>query len=158
MDYNKFLQSKNFKIVLIVIGALIVLLLVFKAGVSVGYRKANFSYRWGENYHRNFAGPRGGFLGDFRPGFGEGPFINAHGTAGSIIKIDGNTIVTKGRDNVEQIVLVKDDTTITRLRTQVQISDLKVDEMIIVIGNPNEAGQIEAKLIRVMPPPPNFAR
>ena len=69
MDFNKFFRSKTFKMVLLAIAALVVLLFVFKTGVFVGYRKAEYSYRWGENYHRNFAGPREGFFGDFRRGF-----------------------------------------------------------------------------------------
>ena len=149
MDFNKFFQSKTFKTTLIVIGALIVLLLVFKAGEFVGYRKARFSYKWGENYNRNFAGPRGGFFGNFGRGFGDHDYINAHGTFGSIIKIDSSTFVVKGNDNVEKTILISDKTTITSRRETIKTSDLKVDDRIAIIGSPNEQGQIEAKLIRV---------
>jgi hypothetical protein len=156
MDFNKFFQLKTFRTGLIVIGALIVLLLVFKAGVFVGYKKAQFSYRWGENYHRNFAGPRGGFFGDFRRGFGDSDYINAHGTFGSIIKIDPSigpgqaaTLIVKGSDNTEKTILVSDKTTIASRREAIKINDLKVDDRIVIIGSPNEQGQIEAKFIRV---------
>lgn len=150
MDFNKLFQSKSFKVGLIVLGAFIVLLLVFKAGVFVGYKKAQFSYRWGENYHRNFAGPRGGFFGDFGRDFGDrGDFINAHGTFGSVIKVDGNTIIVKDKDNVEKTVLISDNTVINKSRETIKVSDLKVDDSIVIIGSPNEQGQIEAKLIRV---------
>jgi hypothetical protein len=149
MDFNKYLQSKTFKRALVAIGALIVLLFVFKTGEFVGYRKANFSYRWGENYHRNFAGPRSGFLENFGRGFGDKDFINAHGTFGSIIKIDGSTLVVKGRDDVEKTILISDKTTITSRRETIKPSDLKVDDRVVIIGSPNEQGQIEAKLIRV---------
>lgn len=149
MDFNKFFQSKKFKIILITIGALVVLLFVFKAGVFVGYKKAHFSYKWGENYQRNFAGPRGGFFGNFGRGFGDRDYTNAHGTFGSIIKIDGSTLIVKGSDNVEKTILVSDKTTITSRRETIKTSDLKVDDRIVIIGSPNEQGQIEAKLIRV---------
>lgn len=150
MDFNKLFQLKLFKIGLIILGALIVLLFVFKAGVFVGYKKAEFSYRWSENYHRNFAGPRGGFLQDFRRGFGNrGDFINAHGIFGSVIKIDGNTVIVKGQDDIERIILVSGTTVIKKGRETIKISDLKVDDSIVIIGSPNEEGQIEAKLIRV---------
>ena len=149
MDFNKLFQSKTFKRVLIGLGALIVLLLVFKAGEFVGYRKARFSYKWGENYQRNFAGPRGGFFGNFGRGFGDRDYTNAHGTFGSVIKIDGSTLIVKGSDNVEKTVLVSDKTTITSRRETIKTSDLKVDDRIAIIGSPNEQGQIEAKLIRV---------
>ena len=60
MNITKFFQSKKFTVVLIAIVALIALLGAFKVGMVVGYKKAGYSYRWGENYHRNFAGPRNG--------------------------------------------------------------------------------------------------
>ena len=57
MDINKFFHSKIFKFLVFGIAGLIVILLVFKVGTLIGFRKANFSYKWGENYHQNFAGP-----------------------------------------------------------------------------------------------------
>ncbi len=149
MDLNKLFQSKILKIIFFAIGALIILLLVFKTGVFVGYRKASFSYRWGENYHRNFAGPRGGFFGNFRSGFGDKDFIDAHGAFGSILKIDGNTIIVKGGDGVEKIVIVAYDTVIRKGRENVKLSDLKFEDRVVIIGLPDSQGKIEAKLIRV---------
>lgn len=150
MDFNKFFQSKLFKGILLGIGVFIVFLLIFKLGMFVGFKKANFSFRWGENYHRNFAGPKGGFFQEF-----EGrDFIDAHGVFGQIIKIDDSTLVIKGNDDVEKIVLVKDDTTIMSLREKIKVSDLKINDNIVVVGDPNDSGQIEAKLIRITPPLP----
>jgi hypothetical protein len=34
------------------------------------------------------------------------------------------------------------------------MNNISINDMIIVIGEPNQSGQIEAKLIRIMPPPP----
>ncbi len=150
MDYNKFFQSRNFKIIIIGIGGLIVFLIIFGLGTMVGFKKANFSYRWAENYHQNFGGPRGGLFRDFSGR----DFIGAHGVAGQIIKIDGLNLVIKGGDGVEKIVAVKEDTMIERFRDNIKLTDLKVDEYVVVIGEPNDAGQIEAKFIRVLPPPP----
>lgn len=147
MDINNFFRSKGFMATLWILGCLIILLLVFKAGMFVGFRKAGFSYRWGENYHRNFGGPRGGvFRGMFRD-----DFPKAFGAFGQIMKIDGATLVVKDRDNVEKIVVVKDTTSIQRFRKNIANSDLHVDDFIAVIGEPNDDGQIEAKFIRVMP-------
>jgi hypothetical protein len=50
-------------------------------------------------------------------------------------------------------VVIKEDTAIMRFRETIKPSDLKVDDSIVVIGEPNDAGQIEAKFIRVMPSP-----
>src|SRR3989338_2481893 len=149
MDIGNFLKQKNSKIIAISIGALILFLLVFKAGVFVGYKKASFSYKWGENYHRNFAGPREGFFGDLKRGFGDKDFIDAHGIFGTIIKIDGNIILIKGKDNVETAVLVSDTTVISPGRETIKPADLKTDNHIVIIGSPTEQGQIDAKLIRL---------
>ena len=150
MNIDKFFQSKTFKIILVGIGGLIIVLFVFKAGMMVGFQKANFSCRWSDNYHRNFGGPRGGFSG----GLGDKDFIEANGTVGQIIKIASSTLVVKGRGDVEKVVLVKDDTVINQLKETITIDNLKIDDMVVVIGEPNNDGQIEAKLIRVMPKPP----
>ncbi|HOZ36752.1 MAG TPA: hypothetical protein PLR18_02895 [bacterium] len=150
MDIGKFFQSKVFKGLILALGILILVLVSFQAGLMVGFRKADFSYRWEENYHRNFAGPKGGFMDNLR---GQ-DFIESSGVFGPILKIDGENIVIRGKDNVEKIVIVKDDTAILRGKENLKLADLKVDDPIVVIGEPNGAGQIEAKLIRVMPPPP----
>jgi len=151
MTLSKIFQSKAFQVVTWVVAGLIVLLVIFWLGMFVGRNRAMFSYRWGENYHRNFGGPREGFLGGFFSDRTD--FIESHGVFGQIIKIDGSTLVVKGGDNVEKIILTKDDTSVMRFQTRVKLSDLKVDDYIVVVGQPNESGQIEAKLIRVMPPP-----
>ena len=134
---------------LVVVGAVILLLLVFKVGVFVGYKKASFSYKWGENYHRNFAGPREGFFGDLKCVLGDKDFIDAHCIFGTIIKIDGNIILIKGKDNVESAVLVSNTTVIRRGRKTIKPADLKTDDHIVIIGSPNDQGQIEARLIRL---------
>jgi len=130
---------------------IVIIVLVFGLGILVGERKVRFSYRWAEQYHRNFAGPQAGFFGDWRNFPGD--FIGAHGVFGQIIKVASSTIIIKGSDNVEKIVLIKDSTIIERFRNTVKMTELKVDDYIVVIGEPNDAGQIEAKFIRVLPLP-----
>jgi len=137
--------------VIIGLAIFIAIILIFSAGMLVGEMKARFSYRWAENYHKMFAGPEMGFLGNFRPPF-PGDFIESHGTFGEIIKIDDNTLVVKGKDNIEKSILVNEKTAIKFGFKDIKISDLKVGYIIVVIGSPNEQGQIEAKLIRVFSP------
>jgi hypothetical protein len=149
---KKFFQNRDvLKWVIIGLVGFAMLILVFGAGVKVGTMKAMYSYRWAENYHKNFGGPREGFL--FLSD-NKGGFVSSHGAVGQIIKIDDNALIVKDREITEKSVLVKEDTTILRLREEIQLSDLKVDDFIVVIGDPNDAGQVEAKLIRVMPSPP----
>jgi hypothetical protein len=138
--------------------AIVAIVLVFGLGVFVGEKKAKFSYHWAENYHRMFAGPKAGFLGNLRmppfPPFDE--FIEGHGTFGEIIKIEGNNLVVKGRGNVEKAIVITEKTVIKSGREDIKFSDLKIGDMIVIIGSPNDKGQIEARLIRVFPPKASF--
>ena len=149
MHYKELLQSKVPKKILYGIGIAVIALVIFQAGVFVGYHKAAFSYRWGDNYYRTFGEPQKRFGKDFP----RGGFSDAHGATGEIIKIDLPTLVVQGQDNIEKIVVIKNDTAIRRSRDTAQQMDLKIDDFVVVIGSPNDQGQIEAKLIRLMPPP-----
>ena len=62
-----------------------------------------------------------------------------------------DSIIVNGRNDVEKIILVGEKTTIKSLNNNVNISDLKVDDDVVIIGEPNSDGQIDAALIRVMP-------
>ncbi len=150
MDLKNISKSKNFKTAIIFFGALIILLVTFKIGEFVGFRKANFSYQWGENYHRNFGGPRGGFFPGAGRDLSDKDYMNANGTYGSILKIDGSTILVSGADNAEKSIVVSNKTIIRNGRENIKITDLKVDDKITIVGSPNDQGQIEAKLIRVI--------
>lgn len=146
-------KSKTFKVIAITIGAIILLLVVFAAGIFVGLKKARFSYSWGENYERNFVGPRmggpmGGPMGVFQDMEGRG-FRNGHGTSGTIISVTDNNIVIKDRNNNENTVTVTDKTIIKNGSNEIKISDLKPDQGIVVLGTPGNNGVINADLIRV---------
>jgi|SRR3989344_4521504 len=154
MHYKELLQSKVPKKILYGIGIAVIALVIFQAGVFVGYHKAAFSYRWGDNYYRTFGEPQKRFGREFP----RGGFSDAHGATGKIIKIDLPTFVVQGQDNIEKIVVIKNDTAIRRSRNAAQQTDLKIDDFVVVIGSPNDQGQIEAKLIRLMPPPPEFKK
>lgn len=137
-------SSVSFKI-LCVVGVILVTLLIFYAGINVGFHKASFGRAWGENYERNFGMMSG------RPMFGKDNFPNASGAIGKIIKIELPTIIVQDKNNIEKVILIKNDTQIQKIRESVTTNDLKVDDFIVVIGAPNQQGQIEAKLIRIMP-------
>ncbi len=149
METKNLFQSKIFRGLICGVIILIVGLLIFKAGMIVGEKKAGFSYGWGENYHRNFGGPPPGFF----QGLGDRDFMAAHGTFGKIIKIDGQTLTILGPNNIEKSIVLSDQTVVNFLHETLKSTDLKLDQYIVVIGQPNDASQIEAKLIRVMPNP-----
>ena len=143
------MKSKKLKVALTTLAAIIALLFIFQAGEALGERKARFSYRWGENYHRIFGGPRGGFFKDFN----SRDFLNSHGVFGVILTIDGAAMVVKSNADIEQSVLISPATTIRRGRTAATRADLVPDTRVIVIGSPNAQGQVEAKFIRVFDAP-----
>ncbi len=147
MELKEIIKSRLYIVIILSLATIVVLVLTFGVGMYAGFHKARFSYQWGENYHKNFGGPRGGFFRDF----GGKDLIDANGIAGQVIKVDGQTLVIKGRDNVEKIILVKEDTVIRRFTETIKLGDLKVDDNIVAIGEPNDQGQIEAKFIRTMP-------
>ncbi len=144
------IKRDTLKKIIIGLAGIAVIILIFGAGIFVGEMKARFSYRWAENYQRNFAGPRAGFLGDWRgipmpPG---SDFIESHGIFGQIIKINSDLTI-KGQNNVERVVIINADTAIQKGRQTIKKDDLKVGDNLVIIGSPNDQGQIEAKLIRV---------
>lgn len=153
MDIKKIFESKTFQAVIWTLLVITLVVLVFAAGVAFGARKADFSYRWSENYHRNFAGPGAGFMDPMR-GPNDNEFIKGHGIFGRIISINDSSLTIKDNDQVEKIIVIKEGASIKRNRDSFSLSDLKINDMVVVIGEPNEQGQIEAALIRVMPEAP----
>ncbi|OGI47226.1 hypothetical protein A2121_00525 [Candidatus Nomurabacteria bacterium GWB1_40_6] len=146
---GKMFESKIFVGILYGIGIVIILLLVLSAGISIGFHKASFGRAWGDNYERNFG------MRPERPMLmlGKENFPNAHGAIGKIIKIELPTIIVQDKDNTEKVILTANDTQIQRMQENITANDLKINDFIVVIGSPNEQGQIEAKLIRLVPSP-----
>jgi hypothetical protein len=151
-NIKKFFESKLLLRILCGIGILIIALIIFYAGVTVGIYKASFGRAWAENYERNFG------FGPDHPLSGINNFPNANGAIGKIIKIELPTIIVQDKDNTEKVILTTDDTQIQKMKENIATSDLKISDFVVVIGTPNAQGQIEAKFIRVMPvgivPPP----
>lgn len=146
-------KSKRDILEWIIIGLIgfLVAVLIFSMGVFIGGLKARSSYLWAESYHKNFAGPREGFFGDnwrMLP-FPDEAFIESHGIFGEIIQINENDIIIRGGNNLERLVIVNDNTIIQLGREIFNRQDLQIGEKVVVIGPPNEQGQVEAKLIRI---------
>jgi hypothetical protein len=141
----KVFESKISLKILCGIGIVIIALLIFYAGVTVGFYKASFGNAWGENYERNFG------FGPDRPLLGKDNFPNANGAIGKIIKIELPTIIVQDKDNTEKVVSINNNTQIQEMRNNITANNLKLDDFIVVIGTPNNQGQVEAKFIRIMP-------
>ena len=141
----RFFESRILVGILYGVGIVIIVILIFSAGVSVGFHKASFGHAWGDNYEKNFG------ISPPRFGLDEGNFPNANGAIGKIIKIELPTIIVQDKDNTEKVILIKSDTKIEKMRTEVAVANLAIDDFVVVIGSPDDQGQIEAKFIRVMP-------
>ncbi len=151
-DLKAYTQSQMFRKILAGVGAAIVALLIFQAGMHVGYRKAAFSYRFGDNYYRVFGDHgRKPLRGSHRGGF-----MESNGAIGKIVSIDLPTFVVAS-DNVEKVVSIGENTHIRHRDAAATPADLKVDDSVVVFGPLNEESQIEARLIRIVPAPAGAA-
>jgi hypothetical protein len=117
--------------------------------MSLGYRQARFAGQFGENFERNFLGPRSGMGAHM---FGQ-TIPTGHGASGEIVSLNLPQIVVSGTDNLEKTILVNASTTIRQFRNNIKVSDLSVGDFVVALGNPNDQGMITATLIRVMPEP-----
>jgi hypothetical protein len=156
MEFKNFLQSSKSKHVVAGIGIAVTALLIFQAGVFVGFRKAGFAGRMGDNYYKTF-GERRDSQNPF-PSFGMREMmdpLNSHGTIGKIVSVALPEVIVADRDGIEKIILVDSKTDIRQFRDTIKAEQLKTGDFVTIIGEPNDKGQIEARLIRVMPTPPD---
>lgn len=146
-------QSKKLKTALIIIGSAVVILAIFQIGMFVGFKKASFSDNWGNNYYRAFGKPQNDprIMGFFREGMG---LAESHGVAGMVLRVSPPRLMIEGMDRVERSVLVKKGTVIRRFREDIDIYKVQAGESAVVLGSPNNDGEIEAGFIRLLPPPP----
>ncbi len=143
-------HSPRYKKIAYVLGVFIVLLLTFQAGMAVGFHRAEFGHRFDENYMDAFGKhPEGG-----HEGFRDEPF-ESHGAVGRVLSVSLPTIVVEDK-NVEKVVRVSSSTVVRYFRDHIDVSQIKPNDFIVVIGEPNQASEVEAKLIRMLPPPPGF--
>lgn len=144
-----FKKSKVKKIVY-VLGCIFVGLLIFQAGMFVGFKKAGFAFRNGEKYFREISGKSD----DQFTGFSRSDFTNSHGSIGKIISINLPYITLADKDGTEKTILISTSTNIRKFRDSIKAEDLKVNDFVVVIGDSDEGTpDVEAMLIRVVPSP-----
>ena len=141
---SRFFTSRIIITSLLVLIGLILLIIAFEGGQAVGYSKALFSCRWSDNYEQNFAGPA-------RPFRGAHPddFLNANGTSGTVISVGPSKITIENNNDTEQTVMIATSTVIRELDTTVTVDSIHQGDRITVLGSPSDAGEIDAKFIRV---------
>ena len=95
---QKFFETDTFKKIVYIMGIIIIGLLIFQAGMFIGYKKAGFSYRFGEDYNRTFGRQSEGgyFMGMMRPH----SIGRSHGASGNIISIKLPNVVIPDRGDI----------------------------------------------------------
>ena len=151
---DKIIKSKKFKTAAVIVGVLVCALVIFALGISVGVHKGRFSCNWGKNYEQNFMGQFGdrdnrGFMPAPPMELGNKGFRNAHGISGIIVSISDNKIIIKDRNNQENTIAVTGKTLIKSGQSDLKITDLKSGDNIVVMGQPDNSGVVNADLIRI---------
>lgn len=126
-------------------GVALIALMVFHAGYVAGAR--HFSPRKHAKQWR-FHGP-GRFEMPMPPDF----IRDGHGAIGRISEMTEGTLTIVAPDGSTSTVLRTGDTEVRNMRGTATSGALHVGTMIMVLGEPTEAG-LEANLIRTLPPPP----
>jgi hypothetical protein len=75
----------------------------------------------------------------------------AHGAVGEVLKVSSSTLVVAEPNNLEKVIRVSSTTAIRKFRDTITILDIKVGDFISVLGEANGQGEIDAKLVRIMP-------
>ncbi len=128
---------------------IILLLLVFRLGMVLGAHRAEFEGVWAKNYGRLFGEPKKDFFAEFS----RDDRINPFGNAGIVLSANGNIFVMKSSNNIEKTILVTTSTIIRSRMSTIGVSDIKVGDPIVVIGDPNGSGEIVARFVRTFPLP-----
>ena len=137
--------SKTVVTTLLVIIGVIILIIAFEGGEAVGYHKALFSYKWSENYEKNFAGPAKPFRGAHPD-----DFLNSNGASGIVLTYHGDILIIKDNNNTEETITTASSTVIRKLNDTVGTSTVKIGDHVVVLGVPGASGNIEAKFIRIL--------
>ncbi len=148
---NESSKSPSVSKLIAILGILLSALLIFWAGTAVGYREAKFSGDWGNNYSQQFGGPGSPFVPQ---GDRDDSFMSAHGAFGEIVGVRLPEMIVKGATESEKTVIVGGATVIRRSHALATTTDLAPGETVIVIGEPDSKGDIQASLIRIVPTAP----
>jgi hypothetical protein len=148
---HTFVPSGVIRIIIIVLAIIAVVLLVFGTGMLVGYKNGTFICHVSDNYLRIFGDEQKERMNGFVPA----PLPGGHGAIGTIVRIQLPSITVADDHNVEKSVVITDDTLIRRMKGTALPTDLVVGDSVVVLGTPGSEGEIDARLIRILPPRPS---
>jgi hypothetical protein len=145
-EFKNIVSSKKARLAVGIIGAVVLALLIFHAGVVFGSHRNSFGSPSGRS------GMSRGFRPPFLPSGFELPhgFIpNRHGAVGAITAITLPTLTMETREGMSKTIMVSTSTMIRNMGG-VDTKTLSVGDKIIVLGGPDNQGRIDAKLIRIL--------
>jgi len=146
MNTTQFLKSPKVKAIAYLLAIFLGVVLIFEAGVAVGYHRAQFSERWSAGFARDSRDP-GSFFAVFQHDPDE---PNPHGTIGQVVSVHMPEVLVKGQSSPEQIVIVGPRTQVRLFRGNGTSTDIQSGQQVIVIGEPDDQGQIQASFIRIL--------
>lgn len=139
--------QKPLRLGLYVIATLFVLSVTLQLGIFIGYHKASFARDWGDHYKKNFGMERPesfrGMMGNTLP--------IAHGATGKVLSVSLPNFIVEDTNGTEKTIIITNETIIRSGTQNASSSIITPNSIVMVLGNPNTSGQIEAKLIRLMP-------
>lgn len=69
--------------------------------------------------------------------------------SGEIIEITNGNLIIRGRGGIQETIAIERDTLVKK-GGETMKDGLEIGDRVIVVGLPNERGQIEAKLVRIL--------
>jgi hypothetical protein len=135
--------------ILPILGFICIALIIFWAGMAVGYRKAMFSYHWHSNYAEQFA--QNGSMLDLPTDNDSDNMPNPHGAFGMIVSVQLPTMIIKGPVEAEKTIVISTSTLIRDIHDQTASTSLSAGQNVVVIGEPDEQGRIIASFVRILP-------
>ena len=140
--FKELIPSQNIRYLLYGLGALLLVLLIFHAGVVAGsHRRHSERGEWG------FRPPFPGFFDVRLP---RGFILDGHGTVGVVQSVGSSSIILQTRDDSTKTVFLSSKTIIRAGFGDASSTALSPGLHIVVLGTPNNDGALFADLIRVM--------
>ncbi len=132
---SDFFKLPKTRTLLYTLSGILVLLVVFGAGIVVGYRRALFAVAWSGRMFRHMPGAFGPF--------------DAHGVAGEVTQVSTSTITVVSSDGNERTVSISSGTLIRGMTGALTMAEIKAGDRVTILGDPEPDGQVFARFIRV---------
>jgi hypothetical protein len=142
-NLHEVISSKKARWTVGVIGVLLAALLIFHVGVVVGSHSGQFGCSSMDR----------GFRSSFLPGGFELPYgfiSDGHGAVGVVTAVTLPTFTVQTREGTNQTIVVSTSTIIQSMNGS-DTKALSVGSQIVVLGEPDGQGRINAKMIRILP-------